>query len=529
MVRQKAESRRQKWLRGILLPSALCLLPSLLRANDLSVDRRTLRVGETVTIAISLENAFATIDDLDVPVKNLAITSNPSISSEFSWINGTVVRRKIFRFVARAVAPGPALVGPLVITLPDGQRESFAPVALQILPDRAAGSNDPAAVLRELLATGRDPFFVVAEADKSEAYVGEQVVVTWWLFNGASIQEWQIGGVPKLAEFWVEEVDMRSAQRTQSFIGDYALERMPIRRVALFPLKSGALQIGSMEVEATVVHRTSGGPFGLFEGNVVDISFSSAPLSLNVRPLPAAAAGAIVGDINLNCSRPRQRNGGPVIMDVTLTGRGNLRAAPVPQFESAPQAGVQLIDRGASLDRTTAIPSMTRRWQYLLFPEQAGSLAVPPVTAAALSPATGERRSLRCGGIILNVSAARAEQLLSPRPARQSGRSIMPLIVAAAVALALALIAIFIRRRRALARDVRKIVTNPSPSAVREAVNLRLANLGIDPSVLLRETSDRGDAYRSLRSLLDGLETERIRIENPDDEIRRRVRDLLVA
>ncbi len=515
-------------VRRAFLLSAFCLLPSYIHANDLSVDRRTVRVGETVTITISLENAFAAIDDLDVPARNLAITSNPSISSEFSWINGTVVRRKIFRFTARAVAPGPALVGPLVITLPDGQRESFAPVALQVLPDRAAGSNDPAAVLRELQSTGRDPFFVVAEADKSEAYVGEQVVVTWWLFNGASIQEWQIGGVPKLAEFWVEEVDMRSAQRMQTLVGDYALERMPIRRVALFPLQSGTLQIGSMEVEASVVRRTSGGPFGLFEGNVVDISFSSAPLSLNVRSLPAAAAGAIVGEINLNCSRPRQRNGGPVIMDVSLSGRGNLRAAPVPQFESAPRAAVQLIDRGASLDRTTAIPSMTRRWQYLLFPEQGGSLAVPAVTAAAFSPATGERRILRCQSAVLGVSAARAEHSFSPRPAQPGTPSFIPLI-AGAGSLALALIVFFMRRHGAVARDVRQIVTDPSPAAVREAVNLRLVKNGIDPAALLRETSDRGDAYRSLRSLLDGLESERIRVENADDEIRRRVRDLLVA
>ncbi|HSP14657.1 MAG TPA: BatD family protein [Thermoanaerobaculia bacterium] len=515
-------------VRRVLLPSALCLLPFVVLANDLSVDRRTLRAGETVTITVSLEDAFASIDDLDIPVKNLVVIANPSVSSEFSWINGTVVRRKIFRFVARAAGPGPALVGPLTITLPDGERESFAPVALQILPDRAAGSNDPVAVLRELLATGRDPFFVVAEADKSEAYVGEQVVVTWWLFNGASVQEWQIGGVPKLAEFWVEEVDVRSAQPTQSFVGDYALQRMPIRRVALFPLKSGTLQIGSMEVEATVMRRTSGGPFGLFEGNVVDVGFSSAPLTVNVRPLPAAAAGAIVGDVKLNCSTPRQRNGGPVVMDASLTGRGNLRAAAAPQFESPPQANVQLVDRGTALDRATAVPSMTRRWQYLLFPDRAGELMVPAVTSAIFLPATGERQVLRCAGATLTVSAARAELSSSPRRSEPAARPLAPVAIAAA-ALLLAISGVMFKRHRALSRDVGQIVTDASPAAVREAVNLRLVKDGIDPAALLHETSDRGDAYRSLRSLLDGLETERIRIGDPDDEIRRRVRDLLVA
>ncbi|GAC1435790.1 MAG: hypothetical protein NVSMB68_07930 [Thermoanaerobaculia bacterium] len=212
---------------------------SPLKANDLSVDRHSARAGEAITITVSLEDAFATIDEIDVPVRNLLVSPTPSVSSEFSWINGTVVRRKVFRFTARAVSAGPAQVGPLVITLPDGEREAFQAIPLQILPDRAAGSNDPVTVLRELLSTGRDPFFVVADADKSEAAVGEQVVVTWWLYNAATVQEWQIGSVPKLAEFWVEEVDVRSAQPVQSFVDDDAMQRMPIRRVALYPLRSG--------------------------------------------------------------------------------------------------------------------------------------------------------------------------------------------------------------------------------------------------------------------------------------------------
>src|SRR5439155_21807082 len=179
---KNSELRTKKGSFSILnLKFLICLFVAFpLYANDLSVDRHSLRVNESVTITVSLEDAFATVDDVDVPVRNLTINATPSVSSEFSWINGTVVRRKVFRFVARGDAPGTARVGPVVIRLPDGERETFPAIALQILPDRAAGSNDPSTVLRELLATGRDPFFVVAEADKTSAYVGEQVVVTWW-------------------------------------------------------------------------------------------------------------------------------------------------------------------------------------------------------------------------------------------------------------------------------------------------------------------------------------------------------------
>ncbi|HEX9162745.1 MAG TPA: BatD family protein [Thermoanaerobaculia bacterium] len=519
-------------MRQSFLLSAFCFLIFVpARANDMTVDRHALRVGETVTITVSLEDAFASLDDVDVPVRNLAINATPSVSSEFSWINGTVVRRKVFRFAARAIGAGPAQVGPLVITLPDGERESFPAIALQVLPDRAAESNDAAIVLRELLATGRDPFFVIAEADKTQAALGEEVMVTWWLYNATSVQEWQIGGVPKLAEFWVEEVDVRTAQPTQAFVGDIVMQKMPIRRVALFPLRAGTLPIGSMEVEAAVMRRSSGGPFGLFEGNVVDISYSSAPLSLAVHPLPAAAAGAVIGDLTLNCSKPRQGKGGPVVIDASLTGHGNVRAAAAPHFERAPAADVQLVERGTSLDRSANAPSMTRRWQYVLFPASSGAMLIPPLTIATFSPGTSQLRVLRCEASTLDVtgSARPAESSARRSTARARSsqtRNLALIVLAAAAALLLAAIALrTVRRRRGESLRVRELVDDRSPAQIRDVVHERLAARGIDAATLLRESSDRGDAYRALRSLLDALEHDRMTAG--EREVERRVRELL--
>ncbi len=86
----------------------ILLVASPLLANDLSVDKRTVRIDEPVSIVVSLEDAFAGVDTVNVPVKNLEIDGPPSVSSEFSWINGVVVRRKVFRFTAHPLQPGGA-------------------------------------------------------------------------------------------------------------------------------------------------------------------------------------------------------------------------------------------------------------------------------------------------------------------------------------------------------------------------------------------------------------------------------------
>src|SRR6185436_4909811 len=177
---QNAERRTEKAIARALsffvLSSAFCVPRSY--ANDLLVDPRTLQLTDLTTITVSLEGSFASAENVNVPLDNLAFVGEPWVSSEFAWINGDVVRRKVFRFRARPLLPGVARVGPLVLTASDGQRDTLAAVALQVMPDRIAATNDPEALLRELTATGRPPLFLVAEADKREAWAGEQVVVT---------------------------------------------------------------------------------------------------------------------------------------------------------------------------------------------------------------------------------------------------------------------------------------------------------------------------------------------------------------
>ena len=115
----------------------LILTSPLLASNNLSVERRMMRFGETLGITISLEDEFADLEHVRVPLRNLVIDDPPSIASEFSWINGTVVSRKVLRYRARAIAPGPALVGPLVL--------------------RAGGQTDTLAFEHAIIATGSHP------------------------------------------------------------------------------------------------------------------------------------------------------------------------------------------------------------------------------------------------------------------------------------------------------------------------------------------------------------------------------------
>lgn len=506
----------------IVIALILALAATSLHANELIVDHHRLQAGGLLTITITLEGSFAAVDDVDIPLTNLAIVGDPSVSSEFAFINGTVSRRKVFRYRARPLAPGPARVGPLVLSASDGQRDTLPGIAVEILPDTITGSNDPATVLRELLAAGRDPLFVTTEVDKQSAFVGEPVTVTWWLYNAAVVQQWQVVSVPKLPEFWAEE-QSRSETPVRVYVGDLMVQRLPVRRVVLFPLQSGRTEIGGLTVHAAVLRRSRRGPFAMFEGDLMEATFTSAPMTLDVKPLPPGPPVDAIGDLALDCVSPVQKNAGPVVVRVTLSGVGNLRSATAPRFERAVAGTVQIEGGEVKVVRDEDAFAMSRQWRYLILPRQSGPFEVPPLSMQIFDPRTGQRRELSCGPTFIN--AVMAQPAEAPLPAvTPAARGVTWPWVAAALTLVLAVLLAIppLRRELTLRREVREILRDATPAEIRARVEERVP-------VQLREASERGDAWRALRSLLDAAERDRDIAVDSQREIARRVRDVLEA
>jgi BatD DUF11 like domain len=500
---------------------AVCALALRAEANELIVDHHRLQINDLLTITLSVEGQFASADELNIPLSNLALVGEPSVSSEFAWFNGEVTRRKVFRYRARALASGPARVGPVVLNA-DGQRDTLPAIAIEVLPDRASGSNDAEVVLREILAAGREPLFVIAEVDKQTVYVGEPVTVTWWLYNAAVVQQWQIVAVPALVDFWAEELG-RNETPERVYVGDVMVQRLPIRRAVLFPLQSGQLSVSGLSVQASVLRRTRRGPLAMFEGDLTETTFTSAPIDLTVRGIPPGAPVDAIGDLTLRCDPPLQKNGGPVVMRVTLAGLGNVRAAKPPRFEGPVAGRVQIEGGEVTVARDEGSFGMSRQWRYLMSPERSGMFEVPPLAMQIFDPASGTRRDLRCGASFVNAVAAAPVE--TPLPiVKPSARPLPWPWIAGALALVLAMLFTLPRLRRELLlrREVNRIVRDASPAEIRARVEARMP---ID----LREHSERGDAMRALRSLLDAAERDRDIAVDSEREIARRVREVLAA
>jgi len=231
----------------------------------------------------------------------------------------------------------------------------------------------------------------------------------------------------------------------------------------------------------------------------------------------------------MRCGRPVQRNGGPVAITVALSGRANLRAVPAPAFEGQANGSTQVIEKKLNVNRVRYDAWMNREWQYLIFPAHSGSFTVPALSARILTP-RGERKELRCEAATLMVSATAPNEpppRLATRRAPISRSAIALFLVAVTVICTMIALAVARSQRSHRIRNAVRRLVRPTVPETRAAVDEYLGRLGVDPTALIREASERGDAYRSLRSLLDAL--ERDRIAAGQKEIAQRVRDLVTA
>jgi hypothetical protein len=506
-----------------LLLSAFCFLLLNLLSNacfgsEMTVDKKTLTLDDTVTITIVLDSRIDT-EELRVPALNLDVRG-PSQSLEYNFDIGGGAYQKIVRYIARPRWVGAARVGPLTLRRRDGQVETLPAIDLQIVPPTTNSSNDPLTLLHEMIATDRDPVFLVVEFDKEEAFAGEEIIATWTMYNATNVQRYSVSEVPHLDDFWSEEIPLPDSEPERVFLGGTPVQRIAVRRAALFPLRSGRLTVGSMSISASVMRRVSSDRFGIpFEGILTDITRRSPLVTVDAKPLPPGPPVNIVGDVTMACSVAPQQSGGPVVVNATVTGWANLRGAAPPSFERAIDGEMQVTDAGLFVDRSRAAATMTRHWRYVIFPAHNGTMTIPPLSTSSLTGA-GMRNTLRCSQRTLDVVAGEAPRVSAPRDvAVKVPFAVWPLAVAL-VALALAIPRVWrARTRRALVRSL----VRETPEETRVAVDEHLASRGFDPVALVTERSDRGDAYRSLRSLTDNA----ARLEVTRGELRRRVREVV--
>ncbi|HZX41364.1 MAG TPA: BatD family protein, partial [Myxococcaceae bacterium] len=286
----------------------------------------------------------------DTPsVETIGTSRGVESSVRFGGGGPRVQQISTLRVRMRALKPGKLVLPPAELHASSGVFRS-QPVTLTVktghVPDPSGGSrprSDPFGMSpfggdddenpfdvfrRRQQAAGERDLFLRGELDKKEVYQGEQATLSLWIYARVDLSRVDAVTMPRLDGFWTEDVDTPKELTGETRTVDGVPYRAYLlRRLALFPVKSGPREIGPVEADITTGF--------LFAGRREHRA--SQPLTLKVKPLPPGAPAGFqpsaVGAwaLSAELTSVRTELGTPVTLRVTVEGRGNVKDLVLPR------------------------------------------------------------------------------------------------------------------------------------------------------------------------------------------------------
>ena len=393
---------------------ALLLIANIAFAQDVQFTAQAkpvVALGETFPLIYTL-NAQGT-GFRGPAIQGFEMLSGPNMStnSTLRSVNGrtTMSFTYTFTYLLQATREGTFDIPGAVINV-NGKQVASNTLSLKVVknPNVPQGQNQGAAGQNKTqgannAGTGNsNDVYVKAFTSNASPLQGEGIVVTYRIFTKVQIAQVNISKLSSFSGFWSQNLlkENDKLQQTTQVIDGEQYVVADIRKIALFPLKSGRLVIDPLELAcvAQVRRQTktkTGDPFfddffndSFFNAGVANVekSLKSNPLVINVRPLPeegkpADFSGAVGSfTFHTEVDKTRIKTNEAVTLKCTISGKGNIQlidklvVAFPPDFESYdPKVTSDIQNSGEGI-------SGNQTFEYLLIPRKSGKFKIKPIT-----------------------------------------------------------------------------------------------------------------------------------------------------
>jgi hypothetical protein len=271
--------------------------------------------------------------------------------------------------------------------------------------------------------------FARAEVDKSKAYKGEQVIVSYYLYQRARAFNIEVTKYPVLNGFLREELEMPYLQQKlnmeQVVLDGVSYTRALLLRYAAYPLQEGKLDIDSIEMKYNYYSAQSGAdqndPMAAFQGffqQALPGNSRSEVLKVDVIPLPEAGKPKSftggVGDLDIASAidKTEVHANEPVTVTVKIEGHGNVESIGEPKANWP--SNVELYDtKGVSKAGKGGVGQKT--FEFLLIPREKGLLELPALEFSYFDPKKNEYVTKKTEPFKVNVLEATAGSTYVPK------------------------------------------------------------------------------------------------------------------
>jgi hypothetical protein len=371
---------------------------SLVFAQDASftasVDRNRLALGERLEITFTLEGSTSGKNFRPPSFNDFLVLSGPNQSTSMQFVNGQMSSSVSYSYILQPRDEGKFTIGAAAIEV-GGKQLQTQPITIDVIkgaPPQAKQQGHPPAA-DDIGRQIGDNLFVKVTIDKSRIYQGEQITATYKLYTRVNIVNYGVTRVPSLTGFWSEDLEVPKQIQLSTEVYEGKQYRVGVlKKIALFPQRSGSLEIDPMEVECIVQVQTRRRSNDFFDqffsdpffGGVTNVSHKirSEPLKISVLslpPNPPSGFSGAVGKFSMDTwlDRKETKTNESVTLKVKISGRGNLKLIEPPSVNIP--ATIEQYDPKISdnITRQGEQIAGSRTFEFLLIPRNAGELKIP--------------------------------------------------------------------------------------------------------------------------------------------------------
>ena len=294
----------------------------------LKIDPAEPVVGDNFSVIFKVSTADGNTPAITFDPKGLDIInkSDRGMSTRSTYINGKFTSERSFTVVYDVVAnkEGYAFL-----------RNIRADVGTKVLKH----STKSITILKE--ARKNKSIFVLAVPDKEEAYVGESIVVQYYLYNKIRIANFDVKKFPKLDNMIKRFHDIRKGSERIQYKGEM-FERRLLYTQQVYSEKPGNIKIDPIRLNVHY-YKTSGdrgafGNFGFGLRNTSTRSVSSKSIQIPIKPLdpsslPTGFTGLIEDhEFNITFNKTKFLANEPVEIKLSVKGKGALELFEAPKI-----------------------------------------------------------------------------------------------------------------------------------------------------------------------------------------------------
>jgi hypothetical protein len=341
-------------------------------------------------------------------ITDFRVLGGPNQSTSMQYINGSMSQSVSYSYVLDAlkegsfkIAPARIKVGGNVVT----SNELTVNVVKGSTSSNQTNQNTSTQKSSSASDTDSNQLFARVEVSKRSAYLGEKITADLKIYSRVTMVSFDDWKMPSFEGFWMKDITENQQIQLQNEVIDGVMYQTGLlKRVILYPQKSGEITIDPMELSVIVRERTSGrgrSVFDQFFGGYQDYKrpVTSNSVTIDVKPYPSAKPAdfsGLAGNLSMKASldKAQAKANEAINLKITVSGDGNLYQLQPIKLDFPPDIEVYDPKTNDNIKANSSGISGSRTFEYVLIPRYAGEFKIGPFSMSYFDPASKSFKTL---------------------------------------------------------------------------------------------------------------------------------------